>query len=223
MSAKTLLHSAKLIHRTENAEQLIAYCARVSNPPNQNNENIEGLLRYCAKHGHWSVFEMASMCIEIYTTRAISPQILRHGKGFSFQEFSQRYSSVNLLPELDELPELRRQDTKNRQNSIDDLDPSLTREFEWQMQRHIHNGNQLYQRMLDSGIAKECARNVLPLHTQTRLLMHGNLRSWVHYLTLRNGNGTQKEHSYIAREITAIFQEEFPLLYDALLSEEKVD
>ena len=223
MADQPLLHSAKLIHRTENAEQLIAYCARVSNPPNQNSENIEGLLRYCAKHGHWSVFEMASMCVEIYTTRAISPQILRHGKGFSFQEFSQRYSSVGLLPELDSLPELRRQDTKNRQNSIDDLDPKLTREFEWQMQRQFHDANQLYQRMLDSGVAKECARNVLPLHTQTRLLMHGNLRSWLHYLKLRNGNGTQKEHSYIAREITKIFSEEFPLLYEALLIDSQVD
>ena len=210
-----MLHSATLIHRTEDAEKLIAYCARVSNPPNQNSDNIAGLLRYCAKHGHWSIFEMASMCVEIYTTRAIAPQILRHGKAFSFQEFSQRYAPVDLLPEVTELPELRRQDRANRQNSIDDLPTDVVQQFEFQMQRHLAESAQLYHRMLQAGVAKECARNILPLHTPTRLLMHGNLRSWVHFLKLRTGNGTQKEHQYIAREIAEIFEKEFPIVYEA--------
>lgn len=218
MNGKPKLHTASLVHRTEGAEQLIAYCARVSNPANQDSDNIAGLLRYCAKHGHWSIFEMATMCVEIFTTRAIAPQILRHGKGFSFQEFSQRYASVDLLPEANELPELRRQDSKNRQNSVDDLDPAITEDFNFQMQRHFHEGFCLYHRMLDRGVAKECARNVLPLHAPTKLYMHGNLRSWVHFIALRSGNGTQLEHSKIARQCGTIFEKEFPIIYEACLT-----
>lgn len=214
------LHSCRLIHRTENAEKLIAYCARVSNPPNQDSDNIAGLLRYCARESHWSIFEMATMCLEVFTTRAISPQVLRHGKGFSFQEFSQRYASVSLLPDIaTEMPELRRQDAKNRQNSISDLDPDLIYKLNWEMERHFHEGNQLYQRMLAAGVAKECARNVLPLHTPTRLYMHGSIRSWATFLRTRLGNGTQKEHMLIARSAADIFEQEFPVIYEALLSD----
>lgn len=214
------LHSARLIHRTDDAEKLIAYCARVSNPKNQDSDNIAGLLRYCAKHGHWSVFEMATMCVEITTTRAIAPQILRHGKGFSFQEFSQRYASVDALGVLDELPQLRRQDVKNRQNSIDDLDSDLVERFGFQMERHFHEAHNLYLRMLEEGVAKECARNVLPLHTKSKLFMHGNLRSWVHFIALRSGNGTQLEHQQIAKQCGDIFAEEFPTIYEACLTSE---
>lgn len=212
------LHSAKLVHCTDDAEKLVAYCARVSNPANQDNDNIAGLLRHCAKHGHWSIFEMASMCVEIYTTRAISPQILRHGKGFSFQEFSQRYASVELLPELNELPELRRQDTKNRQNSIDDLPTYLVDSFNFQVAQLMAESDQLYHRMLAAGVAKECARNVLTLGgAPTKLYMHGTLRSWIHYIALRSGNGTQKEHRLIAESIGDIFEKQFPIIYEATL------
>ena len=220
MNGEPTLHTAQLVHRTEGAEQLIAYCARVSNPANQDSENIAGLLRYCAKHGHWSVFEMATMCVEIFTTRAIAPQILRHGKGFSFQEFSQRYAPVDLLPDTAELPELRRQDCKNRQNSINDMDPELVETFNFQMQRHFHEGFSLYHRMLEAGVAKECARNVLPLHVPTKLYMHGNLRSWVHFIALRSGNGTQTEHQKIARQCGDIFEKQFPVIYEACLTSE---
>ena len=219
------VHSCRLVHRTADAEKLIAFCARVSNPPNQNSDNIAGLLRFCARQEHWSIFEMASMCVEVFTTRAISPQILRHGKGFSFQEFSQRYASIALLPDLlgeGDMPELRRQDPKNRQNSIDDLDDQKTSHFTWEMQRHFNDAHQLYLRMLEAGIAKECARNVLPLHTPTRLYMHGTLRSWATFLRTRLGNGTQLEHQLIARSAADIFEQEFPTIYEALLSDHRL-
>lgn len=214
------MHSARLIHRTDQAEQVIAYCARVSNPANQDSENIAGLLKFCAKEGHWSIFEMASMCVEVFTTRAISPQILRHGKGFSFQEFSQRYADVRALPcaSPEDLPELRRQDATNRQHSIDDLPQELVQKYHWQMARLLSDSDQLYHQMLNDGIAKECARNILPLCTPTKLYMHGTLRSWVTFLRLRTGNGTQKEHQYIARSIADIFESEFPIIYEALLA-----
>lgn len=215
------MHSARLIHRTDQAEKVIAYCARVSNPVNQESESIAGLLKFCAKEGHWSIFEMASMCVEVFTTRAISPQILRHGKGFSFQEFSQRYADVRALPHptTEDLPELRRQDTTNRQHSIDDLPQELVQNYHWQMARLLSDSDQLYHQMLNDGIAKECARNILPLCTPTKLYMHGTLRSWVTFLRLRTGNGTQKEHQYIARSIADIFESEFPIIYEALLSD----
>jgi thymidylate synthase (FAD) len=229
---KPLLHSARLIHCTPDAEQLIAYCARVSNPKNQDSENITGLLRYCAKHGHYSIFEMASLCVEIYTTRAISAQICRH-RSFHIQEFSQRYADVAAiglmsgtgfhgqglgLPPMDEdMPELRRQDEKNRQNSIDDLPTDVTDAFTWEISKHFAHGEQLYHRMLEAGIAKECARSVLPMHTPSKLYVHATLRDWAFYLKLRLGNGTQKEHQYVAQGIAAIYRQQFPAIFAALV------
>lgn len=195
-----------LISVTPNAEKTMLFCARVSNPANQNSENPK-LLDYCIKHGHWSVFEMAHMTVEIETSRAIAAQILRH-RSFSFQEFSQRYAAV---PEDGvEYYEARRQDTKNRQNSIDDM-PQETKEWFRGVQEGLwEHSRQLYQRALDMGIAKEQARFLLPLSTKTTLYMTGNIRSWIHYLDLRSGNGTQKEHKEIADAIKAVFVEQFP-------------
>ena len=187
----------KLISVTPDAEQHMAYCARVSNPNNQENEKFSGLLKYCVKHQHWSIFEQAYMTLEINTTRGLAAQILRH-RSFCFQEFSQRYADSSLLAEKISLPELRRQDNKNRQNSTDDLDPFTKQKFEILMQHHFAAGMDLYQRMLEEGIAQEWARFVLPLAVGTKLYMTGNLRSWIHYINLRTANGTQKEHMDIA-------------------------
>ena len=173
-----------LISVTPDAEKTIGYIARVSNPNNQENPSFAGLLKYCIKHGHWSVFEQAHMTLEINTTRAIAAQILRH-RSFTYQEFSQRYADSSLLGKEIPLPALRRQDTKNRQNSIDDVDPLMQQDFEIKMQRHFVDGMKLYKEMLDSGIAKECARMVLPLATPTRIYMTGSIRSWIHYIDLR--------------------------------------
>jgi flavin-dependent thymidylate synthase len=200
---------------TPDAEKTIGYIARVSNPANQENPKVEGLLKYCIKHGHWSVFEQATMTVEINTTRAIAAQILRH-RSFTFQEFSQRYADSSLLSEKIPLPDLRRQDTKNRQNSTDDLDPFVKQKYEILMQQHFTTAMALYQDMLDAGIAKECARNVLPLCVPTRMYMTGNLRNWIHYITLRSANGTQKEHMDIAKAIQQIFMCEFPTISRAL-------
>ena len=205
-------HSAKLVWITPNAEQVIAYCARVSNPANQDNEDTAGrLLRYCIKHKHWSVFEMASMCVEINTTRAIAPQILRH-RSFSFQEFSQRYA---VALDLD-MPDLRRQDTKNRQNSIDDLDSETTAFIQSKIDDHFRDARELYEYILSKGIAKECARSVLPLNTTTRLYMSGTIRSWLHYVDLRGDNGTQREHMSIARSVGDILADELPTITAAM-------
>ena len=198
-----------------NVQELIAFCARVSNPSNQNNEKYTGLLRYCIKHNHWSVFEQSTMTLEIETTRAIAAQILRH-RSFTYQEFSQRYADSSLLGDKIPLPELRRQDTKNRQNSIDDLDPFITQKLEMQMQTLFDSSMALYQQMLDSGVAKECARNVLPLCTPTRIYMTGSCRSWIHYISLRSAHGTQKEHMNIAEGCREIFVEQFPAVSEAL-------
>ena len=184
------------VNITADPEQTMAYIARVSNPSNQDNENYAGLLRYCIKHQHWSVFEQSSMTLEIETTRGLAAQVLRH-RSFTFQEFSQRYADSNLLGEI-ELPELRRQDTKNRQNSIDDLDPEVVEKLEKQMNTLFSSSLALYNQMLESGVAKECARFVLPLATPTRLYMTGSCRSWIHYIQLRSAHGTQKEHMDIA-------------------------
>ena len=192
----------------------MAYIARVSNPSNQDNENFAGLLRYCIKHQHWSVFEQSSMTLEIETTRGLAAQILRH-RSFTFQEFSQRYADSNLLGEI-ELPELRRQDTKNRQNSIDDLDPAVVEKLEKQMNTLFSSSLALYNQMLESGVAKECARFVLPLATPTRLYMTGSCRSWVHYINLRSAHGTQKEHMEIAEACRKVFTEQFPSVSEAL-------
>ena len=193
----------------------MAYIARVSNPSNQDNENYAGLLRYCIKHNHWSVFEQSTMTLEIETTRAIAAQILRH-RSFTYQEFSQRYADSSLLAEEIPLPELRRQDTKNRQNSIDDVDPFTVQKFEMLMQQHFQAGMDLYQKMLNEGIAKECARFVLPLATPTKIYMTGSVRSWIHYIDLRSANGTQKEHMDIALGAKKIFCEQFPAVAEAM-------
>ena len=203
-----------LISVTPDAEKHIAYVARVSNPKNQNNENFAGLLKYCIKHGHWSIFEQAFMTLEIETTRGIAAQILRH-RSFTYQEFSQRYADSNLLGEI-ELPELRRQDTKNRQNSIDDLDPEVVEKLNKQMNTLFSSALSLYNQMLEKGIAKECARFVLPLATPTRIYMTGSARSWIHYINLRSGHGTQKEHMDIANECKSIFVEQFPSVAEAM-------
>ncbi len=201
---------------TPDAEKTIGYIARVSNPNNQENPKVEGLLKYCIKHGHWSVFEQAVMTVEINTTRAIAAQILRH-RSFTFQEFSQRYADSSLLGfDKIPLPELRSQDTKNRQNSIDDVDPFVVQKYEMLMQQHFKEAMDLYKKMLDDGIAKECARFVLPLATPTRLYMTGSVRSWIHYIELRSANGTQKEHMDIALGAKKIFCEQFPAVAEAM-------
>ena len=202
------------VNITADPEQTMAYIARVSNPSNQGNENYAGLLRYCIKHQHWSVFEQSSMTLEIETTRGLAAQVLRH-RSFTFQEFSQRYADSNLLGEI-ELPELRRQDTKNRQNSIDDLDPAVVEKLEKQMNTLFSSSLALYNQMLESGVAKECARFVLPLATPTRLYMTGSCRSWVHYINLRSAHGTQKEHMDIAEACRKVFTEQFPSVSEAL-------
>ena len=188
--------TVKLVSVTPDAEKLMAYIARVSNPSNQDNEKYAGLLKYCIKHNHWSVFEQSTMTLEIETTRAIAAQILRH-RSFTFQEFSQRYASSNDLGDIN-LPELRKQDLKNRQNSTDDLDPEIVDKFERQMITLFSSAKSLYTQMLDAGVAKECARMVLPLCTPTRIYMTGSCRSWIHYINLRSAHGTQKEHMVIA-------------------------
>ena len=205
----------KLISVTPDAEQTMAYIARVSNPSNQNNEKYAGLLAYCIKHNHWSVFEQSSMTLEIETTRAIAAQILRH-RSFTFQEFSQRYADSSMLANKIPLPELRRQDTKNRQNSIDDLDAFVIQNLEIQMQTLFDSSMALYQQMLERGVAKECARNVLPLCVGTRIYMTGSCRSWIHYINLRTANGTQKEHMQVAESCKQIFIEQFPTVSEAL-------
>ena len=207
--------TVKLISVTPDAEETMAYVARVSNPANQENENYAGLLRYCIKHNHWSVFEQSFMTLEIETTRAIAAQILRH-RSFTYQEFSQRYADSSLLSKAIPLPELRRQDTKNRQNSIDDLDPFVVQNLEMQMQTLFDSSMALYQQMLERGVAKECARNVLPLCTPTRIYMSGSCRSWIHYINLRSANGTQKEHMQIAEACKKVFIEQFPTVSEAL-------
>ena len=193
----------------------MAYVARVSNPNNQENPNYAKLLGYCIKHNHWSVFEQAFMTLELQTTRGVAAQVLRH-RSFTYQEFSQRYADSSLLAETIPLPELRRQDTKNRQNSIDDIDPFVRQEFQIKMQKHFDEGMKLYRQMLDASIAKECARFVLPLAVPTRIYMSGSVRSWIHYITLRSAHGTQKEHMDIAHQCRDVFIEQFPTVSEAL-------
>ena len=207
--------TATLISVTPDAEKHIAYCARVSNPSNQGNDSFEGLIKYCIKHKHWSIFEQAFLTIELSTTRAIAAQVLRH-RSFTFQEFSQRYADSSLLSKKIPLPELRRQDSKNRQNSTDDLDPFLNQNLQIQMQTLFDSSMALYEQMLERGVAKECARNVLPMCVPTKMYMSGSVRSWVHYIDLRSANGTQKEHMDLANECKAIFVEQFPVIASAL-------
>lgn len=208
-----------LIWATPNAEEMIVKMARVSAPKNQDNmDTAPRLLKYLIRNKHWSPFEMANLCVEIETTRAISPQILRH-RSFSFQEFSQRYADTSELGSA-VIPHLRRQDLKNRQNSIDDIPAEMLGTFYRRISELYENSEHLYREMVSSGIAKECARSVLPLSTQTRLFMNGTLRSWIHYLDLRCSNGTQLEHQQIAREIKRIFCKEFPIIGEAAFSDE---
>ena len=206
-----------LVHVTPNAEELITKMARVSAPENQSNmETAPRLLRYLIKHQHWSPFEMANMCVEIQTTRGISAQILRH-RSFSFQEFSQRYADVSAMGSA-EIPQLRRQDYKNRQNSIDDLTPEDVGVYYRRISQLFEDAEHLYREMVSNGVAKECARNVLPLSSRTRLYMNGTLRSFIHYISLREAHGTQLEHQVIAKEIKAIFTEQFPIIAEAAFS-----
>ena len=206
--------NVKLVTITPDAEKLMAYVARVSNPSNQDNEKYAGLLKYCIKHNHWSVFEQSSMTLEIETTRAIAAQILRH-RSFTYQEFSQRYAASTALGKID-LPELRRQDAKNRQNSTDDLDPNMVETLNKQMETLFSSATALYNQMLEDGVAKECARMVLPLCTPTRIYMTGSCRSWIHYINLRSAHGTQKEHMVIAEACRKVFTEQFPSVSEAL-------
>jgi len=206
--------NVKLVTVTPDAEKLMAYVARVSNPSNQDNEKYAGLLKYCIKHNHWSVFEQSSMTLEIETTRAIAAQILRH-RSFTFQEFSQRYAASTALGDIP-LPELRRQDLKNRQNSTDDLDPFVVQTLQLQMTTLFSSATALYNQMLEDGVAKECARMVLPLCTPTRIYMTGSCRSWIHYINLRSAHGTQKEHMVIAEACRKVFTEQFPSVSEAL-------
>ena len=199
----------------KSGQEIISYTARVSNPNNQLQfDTAAGLLKYCIKHQHWSIFEQADMTIEVNTTRAIAQQILRH-RSFTFQEFSQRYASTNLLGEIS-LPELRRQDKKNRQNSTDDLDEFAKQTLQIEMQHLFDDAQRLYEKMLDHDVAKECARNVLPLCTPTRMYMKGSCRSWIHYISLRGSNGTQQEHMDIAKEAQCLFAGVFPDVAEAM-------
>ncbi len=203
-----------LVTSTPDAEKNMAYIARVSNPNNQQNENFTKLLQYCIKHEHWSVFEQAYMTLEIETNRGIAAQILRH-RSFTFQEFSQRYASSTQLGTIP-IPNLRRQDNKNRQNSIPDLSDEITNYFEEKIKNHFKDSQLLYEEMLKDGIAKECARFVLPLATPTKIYMTGSCRSWIHYIKLRTGHGTQKEHMEIANGCQKIFKQIFPVVSAAL-------
>ena len=207
--------NVKFVSITPDAEKMMAYIARVSNPANQQNEKYSGLLKYCIKHNHWSVFEQSSMTLEIETTRGLAAQILRH-RSFTYQEFSQRYADTKLLDDTIPLPQLRKQDTKNRQNSTDDLDEFLVQDFQLEMTKLFESSMKLYNKMLEQGVAKECARFVLPLATPTRLYMTGSCRSWIHYINLRSAHGTQKEHMNIAEECRRIFTEQFPSVSEAL-------
>ena len=211
--------NVNLLWVTPNAEKMITKMARVSAPKNQENmDTAPRLLRYLNKHGHWSPYEMANMCVEINTTRAISAQIIRH-RSFSFQEFSQRYADVSELGSA-VIPHLRRQDLKNRQNSIDDFDPEEIGGFYRRISQLFEDSEHLYREMVSQGIAKECARNILPMGTQTRIYMNGTLRSWIHYLQLRCDPSTQIEHRQIAEEIKRIFWQQFPIIAEAAFQQE---
>jgi thymidylate synthase (FAD) len=209
------MQQVKLISITPDAEKHIAYCARVSNPNNQNNDSINKLLKYCIDHKHWSILEMAFMTLEINTTRGLAAQILRH-RSFTFQEFSQRYADASLLNDDIPMFELRRQDTKNRQNSIDDVDQATKALWSYHITDYFRRGKEIYDGLIADGIAKECARFVLPLATPTRLYMSGSLRSWITYIALREKNGTQREHQIIAKQCKNIFNDQFPIIGSSL-------
>ena len=207
--------NVELISITPDAEKTIAYCARVSNPMGQDRDEYAKLLKYCIDHGHWSIFEMANMVLEIETTRGIAAQILRH-RSFSFQEFSQRYADASFLGEKINPPQLRSQDEKNRQNSIDDIDIEAQIKYNSQIRELFSRSKALYDDMIKSGVAKECARFVLPLSTTTKMYMNGTIRSWIHYINLRSGNGTQREHMDVANKCKEIFIQQLPVVAEAL-------
>jgi len=208
-------HNVSLVSVTPDAEEQIVYMARVSNPKNQSNmETAPRLIKYLIKHKHWSPFEMASMQLEINTTRAIAAQVLRH-RSFSFQEFSQRYSDVSDLPSIG-VPHLRTQDQKNKQASHDDLDSETQVYLEKEISRLYANAQDLYNFALSKGVAKECARSILPLGTPTRMYMSGSIRSWIHYIQIRAGEETQLEHRLIAQGAKEILKEQFPNIAEAL-------
>ncbi len=208
------MSNVHLVTATPDAEKTMAYIARVSNPKNQENQDFTKLLKYCITNEHWSVFEQSYMTLQIETNRGIAAQILRH-RSFTFQEFSQRYADSSQLGEIP-LPDLRRQDVKNRQNSISDLPTDLIQEFQEKVKQQFKESLDLYQEMLKAGIAKECARFILPLATPTRIYMSGSCRSWIHYIKLRSAHGTQKEHMLIANECKRIFCKQFPIVSKAL-------
>jgi thymidylate synthase (FAD) len=215
----SLAHSVQLVHITPNAEDLISYMARVSNPSNQTNtETSAKLIKYLITHNHWSPFEMVNMCVEINTTRSIAAQILRH-RSFSFQEFSQRYADVTTIG-TPVIPSLRRQDTKNRQNSIDDLSTEKKEIFYRRIGQLFAESEDLYREMVSSGVAKECARDVLPMSSPSRLYMNGTIRSWLHYCDLRTANGTQREHAVIAGQIQDVLYSELPNVCRAMWAKE---
>ena len=209
------MQNVQLLSITPDAEKTMAYIARVSNPKNQDNQDFSKLLSYCIKNEHWSVFEQSFMTLQIETNRGIAAQILRH-RSFTFQEFSQRYADTNLIATKIPLPALRKQDLKNRQNSTDDLDEFVKQDIEMTITAHFNHAEKLYKRMLEAGVAKECARMVLPLATPTRLYMTGSCRSWIHYINLRSAHGTQKEHMDIAEGCRKVFTEQFPVVSKAL-------
>ncbi len=208
------MSKVELISLTPNAEKTMAYIARVSNPKNQKNEDYSRLLSYCIKNEHWSVFEQSFMTLQIETNRGIAAQILRH-RSFTFQEFSQRYADSTQLGNIP-LPELRRQDLKNRQNSIADLPDRVKQNFQEKISAHFKDSLNLYEELLSEGIAKECARFVLPLATPTRIYMSGSCRSWIHYINLRSAHGTQEEHKEIALNCKDIFKKNFPIVSESL-------
>lgn len=212
------MHDAKLVWVTPDAEKVVGYCARVSNPKNQNNPDVTGLLRYCIKHKHWSIFQMACMCVEVTTTRAISAQMLRHSS-FSFQEHSQRYAQVTNL----DLPELRRQDKSNRQNSISDLPEKDVEFYSNQIKKHFDASMELYVQLLEVGVARECARAVLPMNSVTTVMMMGNIRSWLHFIDLRKANGTQKEHQQIALSCLELLKQNCPTICEAMWPSESTE
>ncbi len=208
------MHDVQLLSLTPDAEKTMAYIARVSNPKNQDNEDFSRLLSYCIKNEHWSVFEQSFMTLQIETNRGIAAQILRH-RSFTFQEFSQRYADSSQLGKIP-IPELRRQDIKNRQNSISDLPVEVKNKYINKIEDHFKNASKLYEEMLNDGIAKECSRFILPLATPTRIYMTGSCRSWIHYIKLRSANGTQEEHKQIALNCRKIFKENFPIVSKAM-------
>jgi len=225
------MSQVKLISHTTGAgelkgkspQEVISFVARVSNPHNQESyHTAAGLLKYCIKHEHWSIFETAGMTLEINTNRGIAAQILRH-RSFTYQEFSQRYADTKLLDSELPIPDLRRQDEKNRQNSISDLPPGVKVDYLKKIDKHFDDAMHLYNNLLDSGVAKECARFVLPLATPTRIYMTGSCRSWIHYIDLRSANGTQKEHMDIALDCKEIFKQVFPDVSKALDWDETED